>query len=104
MYKKITKITLIMFMLSSCSNTVDSVKKGLTGAKSNSADEFLIKKKDPLILPPEFDKVPAPDTLSKKKIDSEEKFKDILKKQKKTNVKNKQPSSTEESVLKKITK
>ena len=44
-----------MFMLSSCSNTVDSVKKGLTGAKNNSADEFLIKKKDPLILPPDFE-------------------------------------------------
>jgi hypothetical protein len=32
----------------------------LTGAKSNSADEFLVKKKDPLILPPDFENLPTP--------------------------------------------
>ena len=99
---KLINIFMLCFFafLVSCGN----VGKVLRNEKVKTTDEFLIKQKDPLILPPEFDKVPAPDTLSKKKIDSEEKFKDILKKQKKTNVKNKQPSSTEESVLKKITK
>lgn len=99
---KLINIFMLCFfaILVSCGN----VGKVLRNEKVKTTDEFLVKQKDPLILPPEFDKVPAPDTLSKKKIDSEEKFKDILKKQKKTNVKNKQPSSTEESVLKKITK
>ena len=99
---KLINIFMLCFfaILVSCGN----VGKVLRNEKVKTTDEFLIKQKDPLILPPEFDKVPAPDTLSKKKIDSEEKFKDILKKQKKTNVKKKQPSSTEESVLKKITK
>ena len=94
---KLINIFMLCFfaILVSCGN----VGKVLRNEKVKTTDEFLIKQKDPLILPPEFDKVPAPDTLSKKKIDSEEKFKDILKKQKKTNVKNKQPSSTEELSL-----
>ena len=61
MYKKLVVALLITFFTTSCSGTFDSVKRGLTGAKSNSADEFLIKKKDPLILPPDFENLPTPD-------------------------------------------
>jgi len=50
------------FLLSSCGDTLGSVKRGLTGAKSNSADEFLVKKKDPLILPPDYENLPSPET------------------------------------------
>ena len=60
MFKKITYILLFIFLVS-CANTFDSVKRGLTGAKKNSADEFLVKKKDPLILPPDFENLPIPD-------------------------------------------
>ena len=45
-------------------DTLSSVKKGLTGEKENSTDEFLIKKKDPLIIPPDFEDLPTPDALS----------------------------------------
>ena len=38
-----------------------TVKRGLTGEKENSTDEFFIKKKDPLILPPDFEDLPSPD-------------------------------------------
>ena len=62
MFKKITYIVLFVF-LASCSNTFDSVKRGLTGAKKSSADEFLVKKKDPLILPPDFENLPTPDEV-----------------------------------------
>ena len=51
---------LAAFFITSCSNTYDSVKRGITGAKSNSSDEFLIKKKDPLTLPPDFENLPTP--------------------------------------------
>jgi len=37
------------------------VKRGLTGAKGNTTDEFLVEKKDPLILPPDFENLPTPD-------------------------------------------
>tara|TARA_Y100001960_G_scaffold268752_1_gene293865 strand:+ start:151 stop:408 length:258 start_codon:yes stop_codon:yes gene_type:complete len=37
------------------------VKRGLTGEKKNSTDEFMVKKKDPLILPPDYENLPSPD-------------------------------------------
>ena len=61
MLKKITSIILLFVFLASCGNTFDSVKRGLTGGKKSSADEFLVKKKDPLILPPDYENLPNPD-------------------------------------------
>jgi len=61
MFKKITYIILLFAFLTSCADTFDSVKRGLTGAKKNSADEFLVQKKDPLILPPDYENLPNPD-------------------------------------------
>tara|TARA_B100000315_G_scaffold173188_1_gene161575 strand:- start:474 stop:710 length:237 start_codon:yes stop_codon:yes gene_type:complete len=37
------------------------VKRGLTGEKVVSTDEFLIKKKDPLVMPPDYENLPTPD-------------------------------------------
>ncbi len=60
MFKKITYILLFIFLVS-CADSFDAVKRGLTGEKRSSADEFLVKKKDPLILPPDFENLPIPD-------------------------------------------
>jgi len=60
MFKKNYYILLFIF-LASCADTWDGVKRGLTGEKKNTADEFLVKKKDPLILPPDYENLPAPD-------------------------------------------
>ena len=60
MHKKIIYILFLVFFTVSC-NTLDSVKRGVTGEKRSSTDEFLIKKKDPLILPPDFENLPTPD-------------------------------------------
>ena len=60
MFKKIIYMLLLVFFTVSCADSFDSIKRGLTGAKKTSADEFLIKKKDPLILPPDFDSLPSP--------------------------------------------
>ena len=61
MHKKIIYFSLLFIFLSSCGDTWSSVKRGLTGTKANSADEFLVKKKDPLIMPPDFENLPTPD-------------------------------------------
>ena len=62
MFKKTTiYLLLLLFLLESCADQFDSVKRGITGAKKRSSDEFLVQKKDPLILPPDFDKLPTPD-------------------------------------------
>jgi len=52
---------LLVFFTVSCADSFNSIKRGLTGAKKTSADEFLIKKKDPLILPPDFENLPTPE-------------------------------------------
>ena len=60
MFKKIIYLFSILFLITACGGTWDSVKRGLTGQKENSTDEFLVEKKDPLILPPNFEDLPAP--------------------------------------------
>lgn len=64
MYKKIFYLLFIILFVSSCGNTVNSIKRGMTNQKSLSTDEFLVKKKDPLILPPDFENLPSPDERS----------------------------------------
>ena len=46
----------ISFFLSSC----QSVKDGLSGNKGDNSDEFLVQKKNPLVLPPSYMKLPKP--------------------------------------------
>lgn len=60
MFKKITYIIILTFFVTSCGDTASSIKRGLTGAKKTSGDEFLIQKKDPLILPPDYENLPIP--------------------------------------------
>ena len=98
MYKKIIYIFSIISLLTSC-GTFDSVKRGLTGEKANSVDEFFIEKKDPLILPPDYENLPTPDekTVATEELSS---FKETLG----ASIENSEPSSgsTESSILKKI--
>ena len=61
MFKKIIYIIILTFLATSCADTFQSVKRGLTGEKANAADEFLVQKKDPLIIPPDFENLPVPD-------------------------------------------
>ena len=39
-----------------------TVKEGFTSQKKKSTDEFLVEKKSPLVMPPEFDELPVPKT------------------------------------------
>ena len=59
MYKKIIYILFIICFVTSC-QTLGDVKRGLTGEKVTSTDEFLIKKKDPLVMPPDYENLPTP--------------------------------------------
>ena len=56
MLKKIIYLFALVFFVVSCAD----IKRGLTGQKKMSTDEFLIKKKDPLILPPDYEDLPTP--------------------------------------------
>ena len=74
--KNIFFTLVILITFSAC----QSVKDGLTGKKQTNADEFLVKKKNPLSIPPEFEKLPEPKTLTKNndQNDSEISLKEIL--------------------------
>ena len=99
MYRKIILILFLSLFTISCSDTFGSVKRGLTGAKSDSADEFLVKKKDPLILPPDFENLPTPD----ERLIAQEEISLFEKKLEVTMEDNSSTStSTEESILKQI--
>ena len=78
--------------------------KVLRNEKVKTTDEFLVKKKDPLILPPDYDKIPEPGSLSTEKIDEEEKIKKILNAPKVENDKKNSSSSIEESIINQIRK
>ena len=54
-----TKIILIILIVAFTS--CQSVKDGLSGRKSENSDEFLVQKKNPLVLPPDYLKLQKPD-------------------------------------------
>ncbi len=49
-----------IFLLSSCG----TAKKAFTNEKKNSSDEFLVQKKSPLVMPPDFNELPDPEDES----------------------------------------
>ena len=64
---KINKLYIIaltfLFIVSACTK----IAQGMTGTKrSKSSDEFFVHKKKPLVLPPDFNKMPMPKPTQKK--------------------------------------
>jgi len=54
--KYINIILLLTVLITGCT----TIKNTLTGASKERSDEFLVKKKNPLVLPPDFDNLPKP--------------------------------------------
>ena len=64
--RKINFLIIIFFILVSCSGLKEAGKV-LRNEKLTTTDEFLVKKKEPLILPPDYTKLPTPGTLIENK-------------------------------------
>ena len=77
--------------------------KVLRNEKINTTDEFLIKKRDPLVLPPDFREIPKPKSQSNEK-KTKNKIKDILKVPKEQGVSSNKSLSVEQSIIDKIKK
>ena len=58
-------ILLMMLVTASC----QSFKNAVSGAKQENSDEFLVQKKNPLVLPPDFDDLPEPFDKSAKAVE-----------------------------------
>lgn len=80
------------------------VGKILRNEKIKTTDEFLVKKKGPLVLPPNYEEIPKPDSIKKKTENNQNKIKSILKTQKKEKKKSTNYLSIEKSILEKINK
>ena len=95
---------MLIFLVTSCADSWSNVKRGLTGAKQKSTDEFLVQKKDPLILPPDFDSLPSP-SEKEEAIEEMSSFEKTLKQTSETEITaSSTGSSTEDSILKQIRK
>ena len=96
-------LLITFFLLISCAS-LDDAGKVLRNEKIKTTDEFLVEKRDPLVFPPDFEKIPEPGTKEKIQISEEERIKKILKANEQKNVSNSNPSSVEDSILNKIRK
>ena len=66
MQKILNKIIIIIFFLiTACAESWQDVKKGLGGEKRTSTDEFLVRKKEPLVMPPKWKNLPEPGGVMK---------------------------------------
>ena len=108
MQKILNKIIIIIFFLiTACASSWEDVKKGLGGGKKTSTDEFLVRKKEPLVMPPKWKNLPEPGGVMKsddevrEATDIEELIKLGKNKESSTNYEQGN-GNLEESILKKI--
>ena len=108
MQKILNKIIIIIFFLiTACASSWEDVKKGLGGEKRTSTDEFLVRKKEPLVMPPKWKNLPEPGGVMKSDNEVEEAtdIEELMKlgKNKESSTNYEQGNvSLEESILKKI--
>ena len=57
--KKIFKLTTIIISILAL-NSCGAISEGFSSQKKNSVDEFLVEKKSPLVMPPDFNELPLP--------------------------------------------
>ena len=107
---KINKFALLtffglLFFLSSCGS------EGLIGGKKDNTDEFFVQKKNPLVVPPDYNDLPMPqdqkikDDQRTANIDDE--IKKLMESEEKDNVSNNDSagdSSLEDSIIKILNK
>ena len=104
MIKKINILIVIFltFFLYSCQGAKEALQ---SKKRSDQSDEFLVQKKNPLTMPPDFEKLPTPgnDKIAQEEEQDSSEIKDLLKLKEDNSENNSDPpSSIEDSILKKI--
>ena len=90
-----------ILLLASCSTAKDI----FVNQKKNTTDEFLVEKKSPLTMPPDYNELPIPKEIKDKQNKNEDGFKTLITKKKKEtpSTSNKNiDKNFENSILKKI--
>ena len=102
-FKKIYFLFVLVTILTNCSNLSDAGKV-LRNEKITNSDEFLVKKKGPLVLPPDYKDIPEPVIIINNEIDEKKKIKKILKVPETSNSNINKNSSIEETIINQIKK
>ena len=100
--KKLFLLFLTLALIS-CGGLSDAGKV-MRNEKTTTTDEFLVKKRKPLVLPPDYNEIPEPGTIERKKNSDDDKIKEILKDKEKKENSDKINSSVENSILRQIRK
>ena len=87
-----------LIILSGC----NTVKKGFKNPKKNSSDEFLVEKKSPLVMPPEFNELPIPNQNENTNQKKENNIKSLISDNNGNNNQEASNSDLEGSILSKI--
>ena len=100
------KINILLILLISILifNSCTTIKEGFRSQKKNSTDEFLVEKKSPLIMPPEFNELPIPDNNQKSENNEETDIKKLITNNENSSTENisNQNTNFENSILEKI--
>ena len=100
--RKLNFLLIYLLLLSSCSGMKEAGKV-LRNEKTVTTDEFLVKKKEPLVMPPDYNEIPTPDSVKKKKINDKDRIKKVLNNQNtKVNKKNRGTTNIENSIIERI--
>ena len=96
-FKLLNLLFLFLFILNSCG----TVREGFQNPKKNSSDEFLVEKKSPLVMPPDYDNLPKPDSEDNQ-TKKNNNIKELVSKNQKNTQENINSGSLEGSILEKI--
>ena len=100
-FKKLILLSFI-YILTSCG----TLKEGFKNQKKDSSDEFLVEKKSPLIMPPDYNELPVPNAASNQALSEENSIKNLVtNEENNTNTSNANSSEStglEESLIEKI--
>ena len=103
--KKIFKLTIIIISILAL-NSCATISEGFNSQKKNSVDEFLVEKKSPLVMPPDFNELPLPQQTNQVTENEENKdIKSLLTDNKNSDLDNQntnQNTNFENSILEKI--
>ena len=97
---KIIVIVSFLLFLSGCG----VVKEGFKSPKQKTSDEFLVEKKSPLIMPPNFNELPVPKSSNQKNKKNDNTIEELISKSENKILENKENTKQdlEKTVLDKI--
>ena len=91
-------VIIVVIFLTSCG----TLSEGFKSSKQNKSDEFLVEKKSPLVMPPDYEQLPEPQESVDKASFDEKSIKKLIKNQNRSNNSISSDSDLEVSIIEKI--